>query len=67
MTSRDAGFIVVVMPDDTETLLRRLKEAVARRDGATRGSPEWDAAMDYVDDIERRLELAHADTEAVPA
>jgi hypothetical protein len=65
MTSRDPGFIVAAMPDDTETLLRRLTEAVARRDGATRGSPEWDAAMDYVDDMERRLELVPPD--AVPA
>ena len=65
MTQRSTGSIVGCMPEDTETLLRRLQEAVARRDGATRGSPEWDAAMDYVDDIERRL--AMADAEAVPA
>jgi hypothetical protein len=53
------------MPDDIETLLRRLQEAITRRDGATRGSPEWDAAMDYVEDVERRLTLAGA--EAVTA
>jgi hypothetical protein len=65
MTSRDAGSIVAAMPDDTDTLLRRLREAIARRDGATRGSPEWDAAMDYVEDVERRLQMS--DAEAVPA
>ena len=65
MTARDAPPIVAFMPDDTDTLHRRLLEARARRDGATRGSPEWDAAMDYVEDIERRLEMA--DAEAVPA
>lgn len=65
MTPGSGSPIVARMPDDTDTLRRRLQEALARLDGATRGSPEWDAAMDYVEDMERRLETA--DAEAVPA
>jgi hypothetical protein len=65
MTVSRLRSILASMPDDIETLLRRLQEAIRRRDGATRGSPEWDAAMDYVEDVERRLTLAGA--EAVTA
>lgn len=52
------------MPDDPQILERRLQEARARVDGATRGSPEWDAAMDSVEDLEARLAQVIAETVA---
>jgi hypothetical protein len=36
---------------DLETLRRRLKSAIARRDGAASFSPDWDAAMSAIDDL----------------
>lgn len=43
-------------PADLDALGRALLRAHRRRDAATRGGPEWDAAMDEVEDLESRIE-----------
>ena len=43
------------MPDDPQVLLARLHRARQRADDAPAYSPDWDAAMALIEDIERRL------------
>ena len=37
--------------DDLETLRRRVKRAIERRDDAVSFSPDWDAAMSELDEL----------------
>ncbi len=43
------------MPDDPQILLARLRRARQRVADAPAYSPDWDAAMALIEDIERRL------------
>jgi len=43
------------MPDDVALLTARLDRAYRRAADATPGSPDWDAAMALVEDLERRV------------
>ena len=43
--------------DDLETLRRRLKSAIARRDDAASFSPDWDAAVSAIDDLRADFRL----------
>ena len=52
------------MPDELEILRSRLERARRRLADATPYSPDWDAAMAQVEDLERRLRDV---AEAVPA
>ena len=48
------------MPEDPDLLNRRLDHARRRLAEAAPQSPDWDAAMDAIDDLEKRLEVAIA-------
>jgi hypothetical protein len=37
--------------DDLESLRRRLRRAIERRDDAVSFSPDWDAAMSEIDEL----------------
>jgi hypothetical protein len=52
------------MPDELDILRSRLERARRRLDDATPYSPDWDAAMAQVEDLERRTETM---TESVSA
>ena len=43
------------MPDDPQFLLARLRRARLRAADSPAYSPDWDAAMALIEDIERRL------------
>lgn len=43
------------MPDDPTLLIARLQRARQRLDAAPPYSPDWDAAMALIEEIERRL------------
>ena len=43
------------MPDDPQVLLARLRRARLRAEESPAYSPDWDAAMALIEDIERRL------------
>ena len=43
------------MPEDPEILAQRLRRARIRAEEAPPFSPDWDAAMAAVEDLERRL------------
>lgn len=43
------------MPDDPNLLIARLQRARQRLDAAPPYSPDWDAAMALIEEIERRL------------
>lgn len=43
------------MPDDPKLLLARLHRARQRAEDAPVYSPDWDAAMALIEEIERRL------------
>ena len=43
------------MPDDPKLLTARLQRARVRLDAAPPYSPDWDAAMALIEEIERRL------------
>jgi hypothetical protein len=43
------------MPEDREILQRRLERANDRRDREPPFSPDWDAAMDEIDELTERL------------
>lgn len=46
------------MPEDPEILTQRLRRARIRAEDAPPFSPDWDAAMAAVEDLERRLRAA---------
>jgi len=43
------------MPDDPQILLARLRRARQRAADGPAYSPDWDAAMALIEDLERRL------------
>lgn len=47
--------------DELDALHARLARARRRLAGATQGGPEWDAAMDEVEDLEARLAALSTD------
>jgi len=57
--------------NDLESLRRRLRMAIERRNQASPFSPEWDAAMSHIDELRiaaREVRLGRSATEAsVPA
>jgi hypothetical protein len=48
------------MPEDPDLLNRRLEHARRRLTDAAPQSPDWDAAMDAIEDLEQRLLVALA-------
>ena len=55
------------MPEDPDLLARRLSHAERRLADAAPQSPDWDAAMDAIEDLQRRLTAARAARTAEPA
>lgn len=54
------------MPDDSVLLVARLERARLRAADAPPFSPDWDAAMALIEDLERRLvEIGHGTTDLV--
>jgi hypothetical protein len=55
------------MPDDPQVLIARLKRAHQRAADAPAYSPDWDAAMALIEDLERRIaELREAQRDDAP-
>jgi hypothetical protein len=50
------------MPDDPVLIAARLERARRRAADATSYSPDWDAAMALIEDLERRLAELASDT-----
>lgn len=54
------------MPDDPVLLVARLERARLRAADAPPFSPDWDAAMALIEDLERRLvEIGHGTSDLV--